>query len=233
MKKFLYILFLGPVCILSMLSIAYLFSREEPLFFLQNIKVNGLSQLGDKETMAKIQPYLTQNIFQVDVGKVRETLTAHPFVKEVSVKRVYPFSLVIDVKEKKPSALWATHDGSILVLDENGEAYRFLGKDDVKGLYIISTREQSDAKSVFQETNSFISEGIIKKEQLSDISYNNGNLIIFGFDDGVEIILGKEDHKTRLKRAIAVLKDAGKRGLVIKCIDARFEKGAIIQEKKG
>jgi cell division septal protein FtsQ len=56
---------------------------------------------------------------------------------------------------------------------------------------------------------------------------------MFGFEDSVEIILGKEDHKTRLRRAMAVLKDAGKRGLVIRCIDARFEKGAIIQEKKG
>ncbi len=233
MKKFLYILFIGPVCILSMLSIAYLISREEPLFFLQNIKVKGLSQLGDKETMAKIEPYLTQSIFKVDVGKVRETLTAHPFVKEVSVKRVYPFSLVIDVKEKKPSALWVAHDGSIMVLDENGESYRSLGKDDVKGLYLINAREKSDAKSVFHEANSFISDGIIKKGQLSEISYNNGNLTMFGFDDGVEIILGKEDHKTRLKRALAVLKDASKRGLVIKCIDARFEKGAIIQERKG
>ena len=155
-----------------MLSIAYLFSREEPLFFLQNIKVNGLSQLGDKETVAKIQPYLTQNIFKVDLGKVQETLTAHPFVKEVSVKRVYPFSLVIDVKEKKPSALWVATDGSVLVLDEKGEAYRSLGKDDVKGLYIINTREKSDAKSVFHETNSFIAEGIIKKGQLSEVSYN-------------------------------------------------------------
>jgi cell division protein FtsQ len=233
MKKFLYFLFIGPICILSMLSIAYLFSREEPLFFLQNIKVNGLSQLGDKETVAKIEPYVTQNIFKVDLAKMQETLTAHPFVKEVSVKRVYPFSLVIDVKEKKPSALWVANDGAVLVLDEAGEAYRSLGKDDVKGLYLINTREKSDAKSVFHETNSFIADGIIKKGQLSEVSYTNGNLTMFGFDDGVEIILGKEDRKTRLKRAIAVLKDAGKRGLVIKCIDARFEKGAIIQEKKG
>jgi hypothetical protein len=49
----------------------------------------------------------------------------------------------------------------------------------------------------------------------------------------VEIILGKEDHKARLKKALTVLRDADKRGLVIKCIDARFERGAIIQERKG
>jgi cell division protein FtsQ len=233
MKKFLYILFVGPVCILSMLSIAYLFSREEPFFFLQNIKVNGLSQLGDKETMAKITPYLKESILKVDVAKVRDALTSHPFVKEVSVKRVYPFSIVIDVKEKTPSALWVAGDGAVHILDEQGEPYRILGKDDVRGLYLITTREKSEAKSVFRETNGFISDGMLRKGQISEVSYREGNLTIFGFDDGVEIILGKEDHKSRLKRAVAVLKDAGKRGLVIKCIDARFEKGAIIQERKG
>ncbi len=36
----------------------------------------------------------------------------------------------------------------------------------------------------------------------------------------------------RLKRAMVVLEDAKKRGLLIKCIDARFEKGAIIQERQ-
>lgn len=233
MKKLLYTLFIGPVCILSMLSIAYLFSREEPLFFLQNIKVNGLSQLGDKETMAKITPHLTESIFKVDVAKVREALTSHPFVKEVSVKRVYPFSIIIDVKEKTPSALWVAGDGSIYVLDEGGEPYRFLGKDEVQGLYLISTRDRSDVKKVFNETNGFITEDLLKKGQISEVSYRDGSLTIFGLKDGVEIILGREDHRKRLKRAMAVLRDAARRGLVIKCIDARFEKGAIIQERKG
>jgi len=233
MKKFLYILFIGPVCILSMLSIIYLFSREEPLFFLQNIKVSGMSQLSDKEMMGKITPYLKESILKVDVVKVRDVITSHPFVKEVSVKRVYPFSIVIDVKEKKPSALWVAGDGSVQVLDEKGEPYRPLGRDDVKGLYIINTRERSDAKSVFNEANSWIAAGILKKGQLSEVAYREGNMTIFRLEDSVEIILGREEHKARLKRALAVLENAGKRGLIIKCIDARFEKGAIIQEKKG
>ncbi len=233
MKKFLYILFIGPVCILSMLSVIYLFSREEPIFFLQNIKVNGMSQLNDSEMMGKITPYLKESILKIDVAKVREAITSHPFVKEVSVKRVYPFSIVIDVKEKTPSALWVTGSGSVQVLDEKGEPYRALGKENVKGLYIINTLDRSDVKSVFNEANSWITAGILKKGQLSEVAYHEGSMTIFGFNDGVEIVLGREEYRTRLKRAIAVLENARKRGLLIKCIDARFEKGAIIQERKG
>ena len=75
--------------------------------------------------------------------------------------------------------------------------------------------------------------GIIEKDDLSEVVYRDGNVTLFSLDDGVEIILGKEDQTERLKRAVAVLDDAKKRGLLIKCIDARFENGAIVKERKG
>ena len=75
--------------------------------------------------------------------------------------------------------------------------------------------------------------GLSRRNGLSEVVYDQGNVTIFSLDDGVEIILGKEDQKERLKRAVAVLEDAKKRGLLIRCIDARFEKGAIIKERKG
>ena len=73
-----------------------------------------------------------------------------------------------------------------------------------------------------------------KRDAISEVMYrDNGNMTLFSLDDGVEIILGKEDQGERLKRAVAILDDAKKRGLLIKCIDARFERGAIVKERKG
>jgi len=105
MKKLLYMLFLIPVCILSMLSIVYLFSKKEPLFFLQNVKINGISQLNDQEVMGKISPFLKESLLKIDVVKMKDIISSHPFVKEVRIKRVYPFSMVIDVKEDPVGAL--------------------------------------------------------------------------------------------------------------------------------
>lgn len=233
MKRALYILFLAPLCILSILTIAYLFSKDEPLFFLKNVKVSGVSQLSERDIMGKITPYLKDSLLRIDIDKIKETIAAHPFVREVRVKRAYPFSVVIDVKEKVPSALWVKDNGDVLVLDESGEPYRKMGKGDIKGLFIINTKDEADAASIFRQVNAWSKEGIMKKDKLSEVAYNEGNVTLFGIDEGVEIILGKEEQKKRLKRAVAVLEDAKKRGLLIKCIDARFEKGAIIQERKG
>ena len=233
MKKALYMLFIVPVCILSMLSIMYLSSKKEPLFFLQNVKINGTSQVNDKEIMGKISPYLKESLFRIDVVKIKDAIANNPLVKEVRVKRIYPFSIVIDVKEKTPSAIWVNQEGDLYVLDEYGDPYRKLSKGENKGLYIINAKEKSDVKNLFKEINGWTAEGILKKEKISEAVYHEGSLTIFGYEDPIEIILGKEEQKKRLQRAVAVLGDAKKRGLVIKCIDARFEKGAIIQERKG
>ena len=233
MKKFLYMLFLVPLAALAVLSVIYLSSRKEPLFFLQNVKINGINQLSDKDIMGSISPLLKESLLKIDVTKIRDVVASHPFVREVRIKRVYPFSMVIDVKEKIPSALWVNAEGAVTVLDESGDPYRTLPRGELKGLYIISAKDKSDVKSLFREVNGWMDEGIVKKESVSEVAYKEGSITIFGYDDPVEIILGKEEQKTRLKRAIAVLEDAKRRGLLIKCIDARFEKGAIIQERKG
>jgi len=233
MKKFIYMCFLVPLGTLSLMIIIYMFTKNEPFFFIKNVSINGNNQLRDADIMTRITPYLKDTLFGIDVGKIQETIISHPFVREASIKRVYPFSIIIDVKEKKPSALWVDATGEVHVLDETGEPYKILSRDEKVGMYIINAKERSDVKSLYREINIWFKEGIIKKDAVSEIAYNDGNITIFGMDDGVEITLGKEDQKGRLKKAIAVLEDAKKRGLIIKCIDARFERGAIIQERKG
>ncbi len=233
MKKALYMLCLIPLSVLSMLTVIYLAAKDEPFFFLKNIKVNGIQQLADHEILGKVSPFLRESLIKIDIEKMQEAISAHPFIKAVRIKRVYPVSLVIDVEEKKPSALWVDGTGEVRVLDESGEPFRTLAKGDVKGLFIVNAKKKDDAKMAYREVHEWLREGIIKKEVLSDVVCDDGNMTVFGYEDGIEIILGKEDYRGRLKRALTVLGDAKKRGFLIKCIDARVEKGAIIKERQG
>ena len=233
MKRTLYLLFIIPMCLLSVLTGMYLFSRTEPVFLLKNIRIKGAEQLPESEILTKIYPFLKDSIFGTDMGKVKAAITSHPFVKDVRVKRVFPFSILIEVKERVPSALWTGPGGDIQMLDEDGAPYRGLYKGSTLDLLVISAKEKNDAKSIFREVTDWDRRGIIKKDDLSEVMYNEGNITLFSLNDGVEIILGKEERPERLKRAVAVLEDAKKRGLLIRCIDARFENGAIIKDRKG
>jgi cell division protein FtsQ len=232
-KRLAFYLFIIPLCMLSVLTVAYLFSKNEPLFLLKNIKIRGASQLTDGEIMQRAYPFLKESIFKTQVDKVKEAVLAHPFVREVSIKRLYPFSLVIEVKEKVASALWVGPAGNVQVLDETGTAFRALSKENTKHLFVIQAKDQAAAKSAFNQAIGWMTDRSIKKDSISEVIDTDGSITLVYLGDGVEIILGKEDQTARLKRATAVLEDVRKRGLFIRCIDARFDKGAIIKERKG
>jgi cell division protein FtsQ len=233
MKRILRLLLVIPLCLLSVLTGMYFFSRTEPVFLLKNIKISGADQLQETEILGRIYPFLKESIFGTDMGRVKAAITSHPFVKDVRVKRVFPFSILIQVKEKTPSALWVGPGGDIKVLDEDGAPYRGLCKGSTRDLFVINAKGNGEAQSVYKQVTDWERRGIMKKDDLSEIAYDEGNITLFSLNDGVQIILGKEDQPERLKRAIAVLEDAKKRGLLIRCIDARFQNGAIIKEGKG
>jgi cell division protein FtsQ len=233
MKRIAYLCIVIPLSLLTVLMGTYLFSRSEPAFLLKNIKVQGNMQLSESDVLRKVHPFLKNSIFSTDMSKVRESIATHPYVREVRVKRIFPFSILIDVKEKTPSALWIRPGGTISILDEEGESYRGLMKEKTDRMFVINGGEKRDAKSLFKEINHWMEQGIIQKEFLSEVVYSEGNVTLFSLDDGVEIILGKEDQKERLRRAVAILEDAKKRGVLIRCVDARFDRGAIIKERKG
>ncbi|HPC66354.1 MAG TPA: FtsQ-type POTRA domain-containing protein, partial [Syntrophorhabdaceae bacterium] len=94
MKKILYILFITPICLLSILTLVYLFSSDVPMFIIKNIKIVGVKQLKDADVMGRISPYIKDGV--LDAQKIREAVLSHPFVSDVRIKRVYPFSVVID-----------------------------------------------------------------------------------------------------------------------------------------
>jgi len=233
LKRLAFYLFIIPLCLLSLLSVAYLFSKNEPLFLLKNIKIRGATQLTDGEIMQRAYPFLKESIFKTQVDKVKEAVLAHPFVREVSIKRLFPFSLVIEVKEKVASALWVGPTGDIQVLDETGTAFRALAKEETKHLFVVHAKDQAAARSVFNHVNAWVADKTMKKDSISEVIDTDGSITIVYAGDGVEVILGKEDQEARLKRATAVLEDVRRRGLFIRFIDARFDKGAIIKERKG
>jgi cell division protein FtsQ len=233
MKRLAFYLFIIPLCLLVVLAVVYLFSKNEPLFSLKNIKIRGATQLTDGEIMRRAYPFLKESIFKTQVDKVKEAVLAHPFVKEVSIKRLYPFSLVIEVKEKVASALWVSPAGDIQVLDETGTPFRALSREDTKRLFVIHAKDLVAVKSVFNQVSTWIAEKAINRDSISEVIDTEGSITLVCLDGGVEIILGKEDQNARLKRAAAVLEDVRRRGLFIRCIDARFDKGAIIKERKG
>lgn len=231
-KRWFPLVFIVPFGLIACL-VVYFFVKGEPLFLLKKIRIEGNAQVTEAEIMARIEPLLGDSIFSTDVGKVNAAIASHPYVREVRIKKVYPFSMSIAIREKEASALWVGQGGEVMVLDEEGVPYRRLRRGEATTTFVVNAPDRESASAAYREMTAWLKEGVATPGLLSEVVYQDGMMRLFGLEDGVEIILGREDRKERFKRAMTVLEDAKKRGLLIKCIDARFDKGAIVKERKG
>ena len=62
-------------------------------------------------------------LFRVDLSRIRTAVAALPAVKTVSVRRVWPHTVAIAIRERQPVAC-RYHDGAWQVLDLQGVAFR-------------------------------------------------------------------------------------------------------------
>ncbi|QXX74680.1 Cell division protein FtsQ [Methylovirgula sp. HY1] len=88
-------------------------------FGIKSVTIVGAGDLTEQKILniGGIDP--TKSLLFLDVAKVRERLKVLPLVKEVSVSKLYPHRLFIDIQERKPIALWQ-QDGQVKVIADDG-----------------------------------------------------------------------------------------------------------------
>ena len=109
--------------ILLVSGLRLLLLSSNPQFVLQEINVNGNQNLiSDKEvsqTLNKLGVIEDKiNLFQISPEDIRVHLESHPAVNEVTVDRVLPASLSINISEKQASAQFL-HNGQLYLLSSD------------------------------------------------------------------------------------------------------------------
>lgn len=81
-----------------------------------------LVHVKEKHIREQLKQYFPASFFYLDVGDIREQLLAMPMVREASVQKKWPDTLVIELLEEVPVARWndvtmLSHAGEILPMD--------------------------------------------------------------------------------------------------------------------
>ena len=84
-------------------------------FRVKSVDVQGLRQMDPRPVYDIALDQKTTAMPLVDVSAIRERLLDYGWVKDARVSRRFPDTLVIDIVERKPAALWQNDEGLSLI----------------------------------------------------------------------------------------------------------------------
>lgn len=88
-------------------------------FEVTRLDVEGVDRLDSGQVYALALDQMDRSMLNVDLAAVRARMLTLGWVKEARVTRRLPDTLVIDIVERKPVAVWQ-HDGALSLIDAQG-----------------------------------------------------------------------------------------------------------------
>lgn len=196
---------------------------------IRHVRINGeFRHLSPASLQEAARDVVRGGFFSVNVDTVRATLLREPWVRDVSVRRVWPDALSLHVTEQVPVARWG--DSGLL----NGDAQVFTpGRDTWPGgLPRISG--PAGAEAVMLERYRYM-DGALSQLNLkvASVDLDERRSWSLALEQGPAIVLGRRDAASRFDRFTTVLPGHLLESLArIEVVDMRYTNGFTVRWKE-
>lgn len=176
----------------------------------RSVAVRGVADERGREVRAYADVRLGAPLFGVDLDEVAARVREHPFVRAVTVRRVPPDGIEIEVTERTPSALVAA--GTLYLVDDTGAAFKRARPGDGLDLPVVTGLEASDFEggappllATALEAIRAYQESARPAGELSEAHVDAGRGVTLVFAGGLRVAVGEGDFASRLTRLERVL----------------------------
>jgi cell division protein FtsQ len=200
-------------------------------FRVKSVDVTGVRHMDSKPVFAIALDQQSTAMPLVDVAAIRERLLGYGWVKDARVSRRLPDTLVIDIVERTPAALWqANHD--LRLIDAEGvvlEKVKVTEMPDLPLLVGPGANRQSQA------LEALLAEAPALKPQLESAAWVSQRRWDLHFQTGETVALpeGERDAKTALAKFARLERSSGLLGRGIVRIDLRVPGKMIVRLPPG
>jgi len=112
------ITFLFMIAFTMLFLKAYNFFTSHPMFSFKDIEIKTISERTENRLKGVLSEYKGKNFFLLNFEKLKKDMLAYPEVKEIVIKRKFPSTLSIFVKERVPFIILKNKE--YYLLDVNG-----------------------------------------------------------------------------------------------------------------
>ncbi|MGH7236656.1 MAG: cell division protein FtsQ/DivIB [Nitrospiraceae bacterium] len=157
-------------------------------FQIREVTVVGAATLSRQEVVERLGLQPGETFLSVDVKKLTDRLEAHPWIKEATVSRRLPQTLVVGITERRPVAVLRTPSWALL-LDADAHALSALKDSEDPGLPVL----------VGIDPKAFLL-GTTQSREAAQIGIKVASLVGHALHDRPEVDMGHAD------RAVAYVK---------------------------
>ena len=120
--------------------LSYRWVTAHEFFALTNLHIEGGRRLSTDEIAVLGGVHAGQNVLGINIAEVQRRIAASEWVESVSVTRILPDGLVIDIKEREPAFL-TRRDEQLYYADINGQPIAAVGVDKFISLPLLENED--------------------------------------------------------------------------------------------
>ena len=110
---------------LSTYSLNSIQKKKISFFLVKKINVDGLLNVDRNDLESALQEFYGKNLIFLNREKFNEIGSKFSFIEEIKIKKIYPSTLNVIVKENKPLGILIENDQKILLLENGNEILNF------------------------------------------------------------------------------------------------------------
>lgn len=196
-------------------------------FRVRSVDVTGVQRMDSRPVFQIALDQKSMAMPLVDVATIRQKLLRYGWVKDARVSRRLPDTLVIDIVEREPAALWQDKT-RLTLIDSEGVVLDRVKVSDMPDLPLLVG---AGANAHSQELNLLLAAVPTLKPQLESASWVGGRRWDLNFQSGETVVLpeGEADAKKALAKFARLDKSAGLLGRGIKRFDLRIPGKMIVR----
>lgn len=228
------------VAVFASIYLAHQYSLRRSTFRVDRIRLVGCKYLDGKEVQALIRNAFPQNLMLLDAHELCRRMRNFSWVKDVTVRKVFPDRLYLQVVEREPvgiarmDKLWV-FDESGVFLEEYIPARHQVDNPVLAGLHEISDpmapddnleriRRYSDFLREIDQGSSPLS------RKLSEVDLNDlTDLVVIPLEGTPRVHLGHEKLSSRLHRYFTIIGRATEENGPISEVDMRLDDKVIVR----
>jgi cell division protein FtsQ len=121
---------------------AYSWLGRSAIFSVRVIEMNPCDHVSKDEISGMLKGVARGNIWSLSREEIGRRILAHPFVREVTVRKAFPDMLIVRIEEREPVAM--INLDALYYVDEQGSIFKRLTAYDAKNLPILTGFSRGD-----------------------------------------------------------------------------------------